>query len=294
MPGALLFLSAAMCPAHRRKRLDLIRSRLDGGLPVICVSTQVIEAGIDVDFDSVIRCLAGLDSIAQAAGRCNRHGLRERGRVTVVRYEAERLGGLVDIERAADAARRVLQEIEAAPDRLGAPLGPDAIALYYRYYFFDRANEMSYNVNLGDLGHDTLLNMLSRNERAIQDLPAPQRRGVFMAQAFKEAGRLFQAIAPTEGVIVPFDDEARRIIAELTRGGLDPAQERALLRQAQMYSVNVYPGPLERMVAHGVVTAVGEAGAHVLEERLPGDGKPLYSEEIGLDVGTSYLEGLMV
>ena len=66
-------LSTHMCPAHRMAVLDQVKACLHDKSPVICVSTQLIEAGVDISFGSVIRYLAGLDSIAQAAGRCNRH-----------------------------------------------------------------------------------------------------------------------------------------------------------------------------------------------------------------------------
>ena len=67
-------LTTYLCPQHRNDVLAQIRQRLDAGLPLICLSTQLIEAGVDLSFDCVIRDLAGLPSIAQAAGRCNRHG----------------------------------------------------------------------------------------------------------------------------------------------------------------------------------------------------------------------------
>ena len=76
---AVSHLSTSMCPAHRMKVLDEIKDRLARGAPTICVSTQLIEAGVDISFGSAIRALAGLDSIAQAGGRCNRHGEMERG-----------------------------------------------------------------------------------------------------------------------------------------------------------------------------------------------------------------------
>lgn len=76
-------LSGNMCPAHRAAVLGAIRESLRAGAGVRVVATQLIEAGVDVDFPVVFRALAGLDSLAQAAGRCNREGRVERGRLEV-------------------------------------------------------------------------------------------------------------------------------------------------------------------------------------------------------------------
>jgi CRISPR-associated endonuclease/helicase Cas3 len=78
-------LSALMCPAHRTKTLERIRAQLQAGAVCRAVSTQLVEAGVDVDFPVVYRALGGLDSIVQAAGRCNREQRNERGFVTVFR-----------------------------------------------------------------------------------------------------------------------------------------------------------------------------------------------------------------
>lgn len=79
-------LSASMCPAHRGKKLAAIRRRLSAGEPCRLVSTQLIEAGVDVDFPRVYRALGPLDSIIQTAGRCNREGrMTEPGEVIVFR-----------------------------------------------------------------------------------------------------------------------------------------------------------------------------------------------------------------
>jgi CRISPR-associated endonuclease/helicase Cas3 len=76
-------LTTLMCPVHRRAVLADVRRRLEDGLPVRLIATSLIEAGVDVDFPEVWRAVAGLDSIAQAAGRCNREGRLERGRAVV-------------------------------------------------------------------------------------------------------------------------------------------------------------------------------------------------------------------
>ena len=85
--GCLVHLSTHMCPAHRLEALNRMKAALapQSGKRVLCVSTQLIEAGVDIDFATVVRDLAGLDSIAQAAGRCNRNGERATGRVHIVK-----------------------------------------------------------------------------------------------------------------------------------------------------------------------------------------------------------------
>lgn len=83
MPAGTIHLSALMCGAHRSAMIRLIRWRLRKGLLIRVISTQLVEAGVDIDFPVVYRALAGLDSIAQAAGRCNREGKRQRGEVHV-------------------------------------------------------------------------------------------------------------------------------------------------------------------------------------------------------------------
>jgi CRISPR-associated endonuclease/helicase Cas3 len=94
---SVFHLSTHQCSAHRSALFSTIHKRLEAKLHVLCFSTQLIEAGVDIDFASVIRFLAGLDSIAQAAGRCNRNGRLETATVHVVNPAQETIDQLTDI-----------------------------------------------------------------------------------------------------------------------------------------------------------------------------------------------------
>lgn len=256
-------LSTNMCPAHRKMILGGVRARLDQvpSAPTLCISTQLIEAGVDVDFGAVIRFTAGLDSIAQAAGRCNRNGRSKQGLVHVLnpRPEDENLGKLPGIQVGREKAERVLDDFDANPEKFGNNrIGPEAMAWYYKNYFFDRANEMGYPVAVGH--DDTLLNLLSSNTLALEDYKRTKRQApaIYLRQAFMTAAKAFKAIdAPTRGVIVPYGDEGKQLINDLCAAYL-PDKEFELLRRAQQFSVNVFPNVLEKLSKTLVVREVQE------------------------------------
>ena len=108
--GCFVHLSTRMCPAHRLEALDGMKVALAQKKRVLCISTQLIEAGVDIDFATVVRDLAGLDSIAQAAGRCNRNGDRAIGRVHIVKMAEPLPKQLEEIRCAQQNARRVLKD----------------------------------------------------------------------------------------------------------------------------------------------------------------------------------------
>jgi CRISPR-associated endonuclease/helicase Cas3 len=253
-------LSTSMCPAHRRTVLAEIRERLEAQQPLLCISTQLIEAGVDVDFGAVIRFTAGLDSIAQAAGRCNRNGSREIGLVHVVNPQDENLDMLPDIRIGRDKAERVLDDYEEDPAKFGENrIGPAATAWYYQNYFFARKEEMGYPISANMLGHDdTLLNLLSVNSIATAQYGQQHGRmpNHYLRQSFMAAAKAFKAIdAPTRGVIVPYDKAGSAIITELCAAYL-PDKEFALLRRAQQFTVNIFPQVLERLTKVGAVQEI--------------------------------------
>ena len=132
--GIKLHLSANMCATHRSEVIALVRRYLAlyraGSLhkPLWLVSTQLIEAGVDLDFPCVYRAMAGLDSIAQAAGRCNREGkLPQLGEVVVFRAEEGAPSG--SLKQGQDITEEMLKA-----GLLGDPLSPSAFAEYFRRF----------------------------------------------------------------------------------------------------------------------------------------------------------------
>ena len=127
-----------------------------------------------MSFRSVIRLLAGLDSIAQAAGRCNRHGGPEMGHVFVVNPLEENLRFLKDIAIAKENSNRVLDDYGIDPSKYDSDrIGPKMLEWYYENYFYGRKDVMDYPVN--DNRNDTLLNLLSTNGYAVNDFSRANR-----------------------------------------------------------------------------------------------------------------------
>lgn len=274
---SVFHLSTSLCPAHRKEILKEVTNRLvpANSKPVLCISTQLIEAGVDVDFNAVIRFLAGLDSIAQAAGRCNRNGNLDSSEVFVVNPAEESITMLKDIKIGQEKAKRVLGE----SDHIDF-LAPSAIERYFSYYFYERQNEdnnpMLYPLKSQEAGRtDTLFNLLSDNKLNVGREPNPNKAMFKLQQSFKTAGRVFKAIdAPTQAVIVPYG-EGREVIARLCADH-EPAEAYRLLKKAQKYSVNVFPNIWQKLVEQKAVSPVQEGESiFYLNERY-------YSKDFGV------------
>jgi CRISPR-associated endonuclease/helicase Cas3 len=278
-------LSASMCPTHRMKVLHCLKKRLTGGKPAMCVSTQLIEAGVDISFGSAIRAVAGLDSIAQTAGRCNRHGESTMGSVHVINLKGELPKALSEIRAAQEAGERVLDENRGPmTDRTVDLWDPKLIEQYFRYYFFDRSKEMDYPVCPEQAErNDTLLRMLADNKLAVDGRTTPPP--VYLRQAFKTAAEAFQAIdGNTRGVIVPYMRKGKAVIGELC-AAYEPEKQFALLKRAQRFTVNVFPNILEGLQRTQAVHEVQEGtGVLYLDARW-------YNSDFGLNVeGTEEME----
>lgn len=280
--AAISHLSTNMCPAHRVDKLNEIKAKLDAREPVVCVSTQLIEAGVDIDFGAVIRALAGLDSIAQSAGRCNRHGVREGlGSVWVVNPRGENLDRLPDIKTGREKAQTVLDDFRGDADRFGGDrIGLQAIAEYYRYYFKVKEKDMDYPVdrNSGVGQDDDLYNLLSSNKIALGEYlrihQTPTAPDMLLRQSFQSAGKEFQVIdSVTRGVVVPYKD-GEAIIADLCSAP-EVEKQFKLLRNAQRYSVNLFKYQFDQLCKIGAIQEVQPgAGIYHLDEQY-------YSEEFG-------------
>ena len=235
-------LTTYLCPQHRNDVLAQIRQRLDAGLPLICLSTQLIEAGVDLSFDCVIRDLAGLPSIAQAAGRCNRHGESGCRPVYLIECAGENLAPLPEIYDGREITRELLAQLPVGTDLLS----PEAVALYYQRYYSSPRHRQDMRYRIPSLGDGTMLDLLCCNVQGIQAFLESGRKPACkndLCQSFGTAEAAFAAIPDeTVPVLVPYG-AGREKLPNLRsgRGGA------ALLRELQPYTVAISRSQCQRL-----------------------------------------------
>lgn len=236
------FLTTDLCPAHRLNVLERLQENLAPKTKrvTLCVSTQLIEAGVDVSFDCVIRAQAGMDSIIQAAGRCNRNKENSTPQpVFVIDVQDEKLSRLPEIKDGKDVTARVFREEQ------GANLLDDkVIARFYEYYFYAQKSKMDFSTKGGET---TIYNLLdrnflgavayrNRNSRDYQGLPC----------AFRTAADEFSVIDGIQtGVVVPYGD-ALKLVGEFQHS-YEPKEKMRILKQLQKYTVSVYSNTLDEI-----------------------------------------------
>ncbi len=251
--GNCYHLSARMCPVHRRKKIAEIKQLLKEGKDCQVISTQLIEAGVDIDFPVVYRTMTGIDSIAQAAGRCNREGMLRNGEVFIFR-STERHG------KATSWQSRTAEIGEMALQGSDDPLSLTTVSRYFeKLYRYEEAGGLDKK------------NILSSIEERARELAFP----------FEDIAEAFRIIdEPTKDLIIPYDGYAISKIAEL-KSAEYPWR---YIRDLQPYTVSIYPEEFREMERAGAIDSIADrfyiltSGEH-------------YSSDTGLKFGSSMSNG---
>jgi len=206
----LLHLSTSMCPSHRQDTLREVHARLESNSSCLLVSTQCVEAGVDIDFPVVYRAMGPLDAIAQAAGRCNRNGKLENGSVKVFLPEVgsnERVYPSGDYSQAADITKMLLRQYGA--DGLDID-NPKLFEEYYRkLYMFKNIENMSKD----------LTNAIKR-------------------QDFVETSKEYRVIKQNSiNVLVPYNED---IYNQLKKDAETNGLSREWIAKARPYTIGLY------------------------------------------------------
>ena len=257
----LCHLSTAMCPAHRTDTLEQINAALHSKEKLLCVSTQLVEAGVDFSFESVVRVAAGLDNIAQAAGRCNRgFEFDNICRVYVVnlRQDAERLSMLREIAAAQRCAAWLLRQFFQQPALYADNLLSDqSMAAYYRRLFDDPdiKGKFAFPKKLPDGQIENLSDLLAENKTHLE---RPEIKGRYcLNQAFKTAGEAFEVFDEnTVEVIVPYNAQADALIADLfsQKADFDYGFLKSCIEKARPYTVHLFRYQYQTLLEYGMLS----------------------------------------
>ena len=265
-------LTTYMCAQHRFECLRTIKKLLQKNERVLCISTQLIEAGVDISFQKVVRSLAGYDSIIQAAGRCNRNGeMHGLSSVYIIDDKDEILTSLGTIRDDKDCMFSVLYENK---DNL---LSAEVIKKYYEKFFLRNLGQMNFNIQSIN---NNLFDLLAYNGK-LRNLFFQTSQMAYphiLGQSFKESGKLFNAIDDQNqiGIIVQYG-ESKEVIKRLNEA-TNINEIKLLLRKLQRYTVNMnmnstlYKTLLSR---HAICSSTVNEDIKVLDELF-------YDKDIGL------------
>lgn len=226
-PEGRYHLSTLMCPNHRRSILNEIRDRLQESLPCRVVSTSLIEAGVDVDFPAVFREEAGLDSILQAAGRCNREGRRPADESIMTIFKSETPPPPM-FRTAIGAGRNILMHYEDIAS-------PKAIHAYFQ----------------------NLLVLKGREAQDTKGILAMMQDKSFPFRTVAENFKLIEN--DTKTIYIPLNDQAQELLTQLRNGQTG----KALFRKLGQYGVNIYQQHYQALYDAGEMEVL-DSGAAVL------------------------------
>lgn len=230
-PIQVEYLTTNLCAEHRSDKIEHIKQKLkEGKEKIVVVSTNLIEAGVDISFACVYRSMTGLDSLAQSAGRCNRNGERECGDLYLIQLDGENTGNMEELIQNTRVTEQVLFDYRksGSDDNL---LMPKWMNRYFEYVFKHTVDKMNFPIRQKDT---SIMELLTKG------FTYAEKKNV-MNQAYKTAGQAYRVIDDRSfGVIVPYKKGSELIdaIAESS----DAAEIKKLIRKAQRYTVNVIYG----------------------------------------------------
>ncbi len=222
------YLTTNLCAEHRSDRIENIKKILKSKQEkIVVVSTNLIEAGVDISFECVYRSLTGLDSLAQSAGRCNRNGEMETGSLYFVDLEGENTGNMDELLDNIRVTEEILNDYKESGSGESLLL-PQWMNRYYEKIYFYMQDKMNFPLEKMDT---SIMELLS------EGFPCPQKRDI-MRQAYKTAGQAYRVIDDYSiGVIVPYK-EGRDILDAIWQVS-NLTELKQYIRKAQRYTVNV-------------------------------------------------------
>ena len=276
-------ISAGMCTAHRKETIKEMQEALENKQQkVLCVSTQVIEAGVDVSFARVIRLLAGMDNIVQATGRENRN--REFDGLApgyIVRLKGEVLKGLSEIEAAKNAAANLLVKYKNSPKIYDNDLMSEKAINEYYECLYGNVNDGYHDFYIESV-RDSILNLMSCNEN-VDSGKIPEYNKYFMHQALKTAGGLFTVFDESSiDIIVPYNRGIEIIQDVFAVGDKDYEKLKSILKEAKLYTVSLFKYQKIKLEEQGALIFVPSAGVYILQDGY-------YDELTGLNLNQSEL-----
>ncbi len=229
-----VYLTTNLCAEHRSDRIHSIKEILSKKQEnIVVVSTNLIEAGVDISFECVYRSMTGLDSLAQTAGRCNRNGEIERGIVNLIMLEGENTGNMTELLENVRIAENIIYQYKESGNT-GSLLEPEWMDAYYRAVYFGASDKMNFPIEKKDTN---ILELLSKGF-------IPEKKKNYMNQAYKTAGQWYRVIEDHSfGVIVPYKKGAELI--DSIQKSKNMSKIKAYIRQAQRYTVNVRESQLK-------------------------------------------------
>ncbi len=251
----ILHLSTSMCPSHRMQIIDKVKNCLENHKKVICVSTQLIEAGVDISFSCVVRAMSGLDSIAQAAGRCNRNGESILPQtVYTFSLKDENLDELMDIKSGKQITEQIVQNETGDSDMLDEAI----MTAYYQQYFARKDSQMDYPTKDGE----TVYAMLSGNDYGKQNYKnkTGNQFSHCISHAFHSADVNFSVIDKNTKSVVVIFGKSESLLEEYRKlpAGIFTKEKIGILKKLQKYSVSLYEWQLKKLTEQKAVSILDE------------------------------------